>query len=84
VKTVPAISGRITITPHDTGMQNRYRSSYNTVIQGVLVNVCELVIAPLALNFYKKCMSMITMPIFLTIMLYEVYIYYFLCVRWDS
>jgi hypothetical protein len=65
-------------------MQNRYRSSYNTVMQEVLLNVYDLVIAPPASNSYRKCMCVIIMPVFLTIMLYEVYIYSFMCVRWGS
>jgi hypothetical protein len=48
------------------------------------MNVCELVVAPLTLNSYTECVCMITMPVFVTIVLYEVYIYYSMCVRWGS
>jgi hypothetical protein len=45
--------------------------------------MCDLVIAPLALNSSNECMCVITTSIFLNIMLYKLYIY-FMCLRWDS
>jgi hypothetical protein len=75
-------AGRITTTPHHTGMQNRYRSSYNSDARGF--GECGSV---------GNCISGIEFVQQVHVCDYHAYIcnhnvvwsiYYFMCVRWDS
>jgi hypothetical protein len=86
VKTLPAISITWSRQGNHHTTTEWKTSTAVAITQGCkgFCWMCDLVIAPLASNSYRKCMCVIIVPVLLTITLYEVYIYYFMCVRWGS